>query len=542
MTSRVWSYLAVGLFGLTLSSCGKTQLTAASEATLAAKRGYSERHHRISMSDGIKIATSIFVPDPTTYPGKRPTLLMGSSWAFNEWEYDGPAREFAKDGYVVLNFAPRGFGISGGRVGVASDRDIQDISELIDWLVANTPSDGTKVAMAGVSYGAGLGLLAGAHDERIKAVVALSGWGNLIDALAPNESGRQVAMNLLVGSGSIFGRLDPQLYQLAEDLKLHRNVDNLKAWAHARSPLTYIDRLNARNVAIMIGNSYQDSLFPPNQIREFYEKLTGPKMFYMDHGIHAVSAVPGMFGMPSEIWFDVHAWLDYHLLGKESEVIKRPPVSFGTDRGREYYTQIPQPSSAESAVFRLKTLNKVVPKESHSSRESNTPSVVIRLLGNVDSAATSGIPLLSDAADAYLRLPVMQVLGFINKSHAAIYVSEPMGLTTSIRGMPRVTVNLEPHRGPVQLASYLYDVDSNNIGRLITHGIYSRYEPNPNPATVSTNMFMTAYDVPTGHRIAIAIDTRDPLYVDPAPDTYQLEINHSPHQETTVSLPTVNFL
>ncbi|MBM4252848.1 MAG: alpha/beta fold hydrolase [Deltaproteobacteria bacterium] len=542
MTSRVWSYLAVGLCGLTLVSCGKTQQIASQEATLAAKKGYTERHHRIAMADGTKLGTSIFTPDPVSFPGKRPAILMGSSWALNEWEYDGPAREFARDGYVVLNFAPRGFGISGGRVGVASGRDIQDISELIDWLVTNTPTDGTKIAMAGVSYGAGLGLLAAAHDERIKAVVALSGWGNLIEALAPNESGRQVAMSLLVGSGTLFGRLDPQLYQLVDDLKQHRNVDTLRAWARVRSPLTYIDRLNARGVAIMIGNSYQDSLFPPNQVREFYEKLTGPKMLYMDHGIHAVSAVPGMFGMPSEIWFDVHAWFDYHLLGKESEVIKRPPVSFGTDHGREYYAQIPQPSSAESAVFRLKTLNKVVPKETPSSRESHIPSVVIRLIGNIDSAATSGIPLLSDAADAYLRLPVMQAISFINKSHAAIYLSEPMGITTNIRGMPRVTVNLEPHRGPVQLASYLYDVDRNNIGRLITHGIYSRYEPNPSPASVSTDMFMAAYDVPAGHRIAIAIDTRDPLYVDPTPETYQLEINHSPHQEATVSLPTVNFL
>lgn len=542
MTSRVWSYLACSLIGLTINGCGKTQQTASSESMLAAKRGYTERHHRIPMADGIKIGTSVFLPDPSTHPGKRPALLMGSSWALNEWEYDGPAREFAKDGYVVLNFAPRGFGISGGRVGVASDRDIQDVSDMIDWLVANTPTDGNKIAMAGVSYGAGLGLLAAAHDERIKAVVALSGWGNLIESLAPNESGRQVALSLLVGSGTLFGRLDPQLYQLVDDLKLHRNVDNLRAWARARSPLTYIDRLNSRGVAIMVGNSYQDSLFPPNQMREFYEKLTGPKMFYMDHGIHAISAVPGMFGLPSEIWFDVHAWFDFHLLGKESEVVKRPPVSFGTDRGREYYAQIPQPSSAETAVFRLKTLNKVVPKEPSSSRESNVPSVVIRLIGNIDSAATSGIPLLSDAADAYLRLPVMQALGLINKSHAAIYVSEPMGIATSIRGMPRVTVNLEPHRGPVQLATYLYDVDKNNIGRLITHGIYTRYEPNSSPAAVGTDLFMAAYDVPAGHRIAVAIDTRDPLYVDPTPETYQLEINHSPHQETTVSLPTVNFL
>ncbi len=538
MNSRAFSRLAgVGLC-LVLASCGKTAVPSSHTAGMPWAKDYTERHLRIPTPDGTRLSSSVFMPDAKKFPGKRPVVILGSSWALNEWEYDGQARQFAAAGYVVLNYAPRGFGLSGGRVGVASATDIHDITDLIDWLGANTNADTNRVAMAGVSYGAGLGLLAAAHDERIKTVVALSGWGDLNQSLAPNDSPRQVWISLLIGTGAIFGRLDPDLYKRVDDLFNHHNVEDLRAWARARSPLNYVDRLNARQVPIFVGNSYQDNLFPPSQMREFYDKLTGPKMFYLDRGIHAMTAVPGLFGMPSEVWFDAHAWIDHWLLGTDTDIVRRPPVSFGTDRGREYYNEIPQPSSAESAVFKLTALNKLVQKES-ASNESTLSNIVIRLIGNIDSSATSGIPLLSDTSDAFLGLPVLQDMKRINKTYAAVYLSQSVGTLTSLRGSPRVTIHLQPHQGPIQLNAYLYDVDDKNIGKLITHGTFTRYEASTVASIVPLELLMAAYDVPAGHRIAVAIDTRDPLYVNPATAAYQLEIDHSAHSETTVALPIV---
>ena len=540
MNPRAFLRLAgVGLC-LVLANCGKTTEQGSHTTGMPWAKDYTERHLRIATADGTRLSSSVFVPDAKKFSGKRPVVILGSSWALNEWEYDNQARQFAADGYVVLNYAPRGFGLSGGRVGVASAADIHDVTDLIDWLGANTSADMNRVAMAGVSYGAGLSLLAAAHDERIKTVVALSGWGDLIQALAPNESPRQVWISLLMGSGAIFGRLDPDLYKRVDDLFNHRNVEDLRAWARVRSPLNYVEHLNARQVPIFVGNSYQDNLFPPSQMREFYDKLTGPKMFYMDRGIHAMTAIPGLFGMPSEVWFDAHAWIDHWLLGKDTDIVRRPPVSFGTHRGREYYNEIPQPSSAESAVFKITALNKLAKKES-ASKESALSNMVIRLIGNIDSLATSGIPLLSDTSDALLGLPLMQDMNRINKTYAAIYLSQPVSTVTSLRGSPRVTIHLQPHQGPIQLNAYLYDVDHKNIGKLITHGTFSRYETSASATTLPLELLIAAYDVPAGHRIAVAIDTRDPLYVNPAIAAYPLEIDHSAHSETTVALPIVQI-
>ena len=89
--------------------------------------------------------------------------------------------------------------------------------------------------------------------------------------------------------------------------------------------------------------------------------------------------------------------------------------------------------------------------------------------------------------------------------------------------------------------AYLYDVDHKNIGKLITHGTFSRYETSASATTLPLELLIAAYDVPAGHRIAVAIDTRDPLYVNPAIAAYPLEIDHSAHSETTVALPIVQI-
>ena len=541
MIPRALSRLAAAGFWLSLAGCG---MPATSPSQLASSknskeiRAYETRSERLKMADGIELAASLYLPDPAIFPGKRPVIVFASSWVLNEWEYDSQAKEFTKDGYIALSYAPRGFSTSGGTVDVASPLDVKDISTIIDWLGANTPADTNRVALAGVSYGAGLSLLGAANDDRVKAVVALSGWGDLNKSLAPNDSVRQVWISLLIGSGALLGRLDQDVYARVDDLFHHRNVEALRAWARERSAINYVDKINARQVPIFVGNSYQDNLFPPGQMQEFYEKLTGPKMFYMDRGVHAMSSIPGLLGLPSEVWLDAHQWIDHWLLGKESEIMHRPPVSFGTDMAREYYPNVPRASSAESAVLKLTTLNNLYEKA--SAAESTAPNIVIRLIGDIDSFASSGIPLLSDTTDALLRLPVYLPINFIDSNYAAIYVSQPMNNLARLRGAPRVTIHLQPHNGPVQLVAYLYDVDSYNIGRLVTHGVFTRYEPNPAPSTVNLDLQIAAYDIPAGHHIVVAIDTRDPLYIDPSPGVYQLEIDHSEHAETSVTLPLIN--
>ena len=68
---------------------------------------------------------------------------------------------------------------------------------VIDWILANTSADPARIGSAGVSYGAGISLIASAFDPRIRAVAAMSGWTDLVDSLYGDQTRRPQAVELL---------------------------------------------------------------------------------------------------------------------------------------------------------------------------------------------------------------------------------------------------------------------------------------------------------------------------------------------------------
>ncbi len=140
-------------------------------------------------TDGTRLTANVFLPKITSPDQKFPTIVMISSWAAADFfEYLGQQRKLAQDGYIVLAYTARGFYLSGGQVEVAGPQDVKDVSSAVDWVSANTPADPDRLAVSGISYGAGLSLLALAQDKRLKTAAALSGWGDLADQLYPAQS------------------------------------------------------------------------------------------------------------------------------------------------------------------------------------------------------------------------------------------------------------------------------------------------------------------------------------------------------------------
>ena len=102
----------------------------------------------------------------------------------------------------------------------------------------------TRSAWRGQSYGAGISLLAAAHDKRIKAVAALSGWADLIDSIYSGRTQHLQAAALLGGAGLITGRPSDELQQILKDF-LASNLakePEMIAWGNKRSPATYLDQ------------------------------------------------------------------------------------------------------------------------------------------------------------------------------------------------------------------------------------------------------------------------------------------------------------
>ncbi len=54
-------------------------------------------------------------------------------------------------------------------------------------------------------------------------------------------------------------------------------VDSLLPVAAQRSPGSSIDEINANQPAVFLANAFNDNLFPPGQLVDFFNRLKGPK-------------------------------------------------------------------------------------------------------------------------------------------------------------------------------------------------------------------------------------------------------------------------
>jgi predicted acyl esterase len=449
---------------------------------------------------GTPLAANVVVPGDADGGRRYPLVVLPTSWSMPQVEYLAQAKKLADSGYVVLSYNSRGFWQSGGEIEVAGPPDIADASKAIDWALANTPADPGRIGMAGISYGAGISLLASAHDDRIKAVVAMSGWADLVDSIYSGRTQHTQAAAFLTGAGYLTGRPSDEFKEiitgfLSSDLE---KEGDMIAWGEKRSAATHIDRINANGPAIMLGNAWGDSIFPPNQYADFYEKLTGPKRLEFRHGDHATPEMPGLLGLPNEVWNNAERWLDHHLKGEDNGIDRERPVQLTDRQGdQEGY---PDWKSVPSGAERI------------ALKDTD------RVLANVDSGANGGTVFLSSIFDQLTGIPPTVSVPLLPDWHSAVWKSERYTTTRQIRGTAKLHTTVTADKSSGTFVAHLYDVNALGVGRLVTHAPFSFHGRTPGEAFgVDLELFSTAYDVPAGHRLALVIDTVDPLYAEHNP-------------------------
>lgn len=451
-------------------------------------------------SGGITLKGNAVTPRGAA-PGERfPVIVLPTSWSMPQVEYLAQAQKLADSGYVVVSYTPRGFWRSGGKIETAGPQDVADASKVIDWALAHTPADPQKVGMAGVSYGAGISLLAAGHDKRIRSVAALSGWADLIGSIYSGRTQHAQAAGLLGGAGELTGRPSDELRQTLKDFLSSRldKEDEMIAWGKKRSPATYLDKINQNGAAIMLGNAWGDSIFPPNQYADFYEKLKGPKRLEFRPGDHATAEATGLLGLPNDTWTSAHRWFDRYLKGERNGVDREAPVrlksrSTGAYEGYSSWQDVP-------------------------SERVSLPLRGTQRIDGRDSGANGGVMLLSNALDQFLRTPPSVSVPLLPRSRAAVWQTEPYESQQRVRGTANLRTTVTSGNESGTGVAYLYDVGPLGTGKLVTHAPFTFHGKTPGtPFGVNVDLFSTAYDVPAGHRLAVAVDGADPLYIDHNP-------------------------
>ncbi|MEV7684582.1 CocE/NonD family hydrolase [Streptomyces bungoensis] len=506
---------AAGVVCAALIAGGVVGLAPAAEAAPAV------RFVDITGDGGTVLKANVLTPAGSDGAHRYPLLVLPTSWGFPQVEYLAQAQRLADAGYVVLAYNVRGFWQSGGRVEVAGPPDTADASRVIDWALAHTPADPGRIGMAGVSYGAGISLLAAAHDKRIRAVAALSGWADLISSIYPNRTQSVEAAAVLDGAASLTGRESPELREIFDNLyssnlsKEQQMID----WGRKRSVATYVDRLNSNHPAVMLANAWGDSVFPVNQYADFYDKLTVPKRLELRPGDHATAELPGLFGLPNDVWTDTGRWFDHYLRGVDNGVDREPPVHV-KPRGSGGYEDYPDWKSLAATRRKIAL--------------AGSPTIH----AGVDSGADGGTVFLSSLLDQIVRLPPVASVPLLPRRWAAVWQSERYGAAQRVRGTATLHTTLTPTAESGTLIAYLYDVGPLGFGKLVTHAPYTWHGRTPGePFDVHLDLFSTAYDVPAGHRLALVVDTVDPLYSEHNPSGAQLTFSSRPDDPSYLSVP-----
>ncbi|MER5866372.1 CocE/NonD family hydrolase [Kitasatospora sp. NPDC002040] len=485
-------------------------------------------------SAGVVLKGNVY--EPADGAARHPLVVLPSSWGVNDLEYLAQAKQLADAGYVVVSYTPRGFWGSGGRIEVAGPPDLADLSAVIDWALARTSADPARIGAAGISYGAGISLLGSAFDPRIKVVAALSGWADLADSLFSDETQHLQSAGVLAIAGYLTGRPGSELQEqltafFGSDFE---NEDRIRVWAAQRSAATYLDRINANGTAVLLANAWGDSIFPPNQLTGFYEKLTGPKRLELRPGDHATAEATGLAGLPNDVWSTTHAWLDHYLKGADNGIDRAKPVRLKPQL-QDGYEEYASWAAVTGSTRRLGLGERNWLNTGSLAAGPDTGWRTTVATG-VDSGADGGVVFLSNLAEQFLKLPPLVSVPLLPRPVAAVWQSDTYATRQQLRGTVRVHLGVTPSTARGSLVAYLYDVDALGVGRLITHAPYT-FLDHPAPFTADFPLQATAYDVPAGHRLALVVDTVDPLYITHNPAWSTLTFTSPAADPSWVSIP-----
>ncbi|PTL77697.1 CocE/NonD family hydrolase [Vitiosangium sp. GDMCC 1.1324] len=495
----------------------------------------SFRTAEILTRDGVVLKGNVFTPDT---PGPHPAIVFITSWGLPNIEYLVQASQFADAGYVVLSYTPRGFYTSGGNIETAGPKDIGDVSDAIDWLLTYTPADPSRIGAAGVSYGAGISLLGAAFDSRIRAVAAMSAWTDLLYSLFANQTRHLQAAGLLKLAADLTGRPSQELQQTLSDYFGNRNIPGVTAFAQARGAATYIDRINANRPAILIANAYGDSLFSPNQLADFYNRLTVPRRLELRPGDHAIPELTGILGIPNDAWTSTHRWFDQYLRGVNTGIAAENPIHLQL-RGQSGYESYPSWSAISTSTARY-NLGEVHWWNGEGELVSGSQTGWSwTIAAGADTPANGGVVLLTNGAEALTGEPPTAWIPAVSGATAGLWQSDWLSSARRLRGAAHLRLTVTPgSSGQTTIIAYLYDTDWSGTGHLVTHAAVTLRGAVAGQAyTVDTDFPATAYDVPSGNRLSLVIDTVDPLYADQAAPFTSVKFSSPASNPSYVSLP-----
>ncbi|MEV0029780.1 CocE/NonD family hydrolase [Nocardia sp. NPDC050793] len=462
--------------------------------------------------------------------GPHPLIILPAGLDPTGWKmYGGAIIRLLMRRYAVVAYTERGLPGSEGELTVAGPEDIRDGRKVIDWALDNSDldADPDRIGMVGISYGSGISQLVANEDPRVKAVVALSTWADLGEALYDNTTRHIMAARALA---AISDRPSADLLKVLDDFENNTNIPAVLDWAEPRSP-AHLNPDEQRPVPTFFTSYWHETIFPQNQLLDYFDRYPGPKRLDLAVGDHGAVEIPGLtLGVYTRTTEAAYDWLDHHLRGLDNGIERDGIVHTETmhtfvmeasadlkswsNSMLRYYLDAPSGGSTDGVLTTRPT-----PSNSQSIQAGTE---------QVQAAST----LVFDGFLERLLMPKRQLLDDVDRSAAAVWTTEPFSEPRRIAGAPEVQVTVTPSGKTVTIIAYLFDHNPfTGQMRIITHAavtVQNREVGHPTP--VNVRLQATDYRIPARHKLTMIIDTKDHLYGDETIDgsTVTLSAEHGP--------------
>ncbi|WP_433562169.1 CocE/NonD family hydrolase [Nocardia sp. CA-151230] len=521
--------LAVVADLLTGNATGVPEYLAEDIAAVRSRCGI--RQVRIPGHGGVELDALIAWPRSD---GSNPLIVLPAGLDQTGWKmYSGAIIRLLLRGYAVVAYTERGLADSGGELTVAGPEDVADGYEVIEWALQHDElrADREKVGMAGISYGSGIGQLVANAHEAVKAVVALSTWADLGEALYDNGTRHIRAAEVLAG---ISDHPSAELTKVLESFQANTDIDEVLEYARPRSPAK-ADKI--RPVPTFFTSFWHETIFPQNQLLDYFTRFPGPKRLDLAIGDHGAVEIPGLLlGVYTRTTEAAYDWFDHYLLGVDNgidsdgvvhtETMYSFTMTASSDLAswskpvRRYYLAAPSGASPDG------TLVIDQPASMSQSFHAGTEQV---------QAATE---LVMDGFRERLLMPNRQPLAEVDRTRAAVWRTPILLRPHHIAGFPEVALTVTPSGTQATLITYLFDLEPlAGTLRIITHAAATVTNGCPaQTTTLRVRLQATDYQVPVGHRVVLIVDTSDHLYVD-KPDTKSVITLSSEHGPCYIDLP-----
>jgi pimeloyl-ACP methyl ester carboxylesterase len=298
----------------------------------------------------------VTVQAPLGHATPHPLVVLLHGWGGSKSDSDDIANALVADGYAVLRYSARGFGQSWGQVNLADlNVELADLRSMVGQVVdeRSLQIDPDAVAVMGASYGGGqswLALLrptftsAGGRAVRIRAVVPIVPWSDLLYSLLPNGRPRSSINGLggpklsYVNGLYISGlRTEPRRpypnypdylvswhgwLQLVEpsnvDPVYTQIVDGLAGYRSIWWQQSFWQMVASNRVPVFQVQGFTDDLFPLPEAKRMLLALTSVDPRYPITSYFGDIGHPRAANKPDEVAYVlglIRQWLAYHLRG-----------------------------------------------------------------------------------------------------------------------------------------------------------------------------------------------------------------------------------